>query len=408
MWLVVIASEPDADHLIASVSRSAERGQEILICIIGPSSETLRNRLDLVKNYRNVKVIHLTRYRTRHTTLGRLLRVQHRLTKLRTFLTKYHVEIVLQEWGDGVAFTSGGIVQRLRKRYFAAFPLQIQMAAHSLAIPVVALPHGHAMKMTSIGSLHAFEVARQNSGKLPFKSRESFSAYVVAHQSDKDFLIQRSDMSGKNVEVWGSARFSPQWIEKLYESCKPFVGDSKGQLNVLFFLPKWNNFIDRAKTLDLLTALGRLNHVELWIREHPRKNESSLSDDEWFRLCILPAVRRVDSTVDSVRLIKGCHLLIEIESSIAIDAVMLGKPVIMPRYLQDQSVISRLDSSESILRTGNCEETVRAVTPDLKLPTYSQTFLENVAAQRSSDTTEFYDRRLISLARKTTDKNLMA
>lgn len=122
----------------------------------------------------------------------------------------------------------------------------------------------------------------------------------------------------------------------------------------------------------------------------------------------LPAVRRVDSTVDSVRLIKGCHLLIEIESSIAIDAVMLGKPVIMPRYLQDQSVISRLDSSESILRTVNFEETIRAVTPDLKLPTYSQTFLENVAAQRSSDTTEFYDRRLISLARKTTDKNLMA
>lgn len=87
---------------------------------------------------------------------------------------------------------------------------------------------------------------------------------------------------------------------------------------------------------------------------------------------------------------------------------MLGKPVIMPRYLQDQSVISRLDSSESILRTVNFEETVRAVTPDLKLPTYSQTFLENVAAQRSSDTTEFYDRRLISLARKTIDKNLMA
>jgi len=394
MWLVVIGSEPDADHLIASISRSAERGREILLCVVSPNTETVTNRIDHLRIYRNVKIIVSTKYRTRRDTLGKLLRVRHRHTKLKRFLRKHGVKLVLQEWGDGIAFNQEGMVQWVRMRYFADFPIQLQLAARALAIPIVALPHGHAMKVNSIGSRHAREVANQHGGKLPFKNRESFNAYVVAHQSDREFLVQHSDMSGKNIEVWGSARFSPQWVKKLYSSCTPFGSESNGQLKVLFFLPKWNNFIDRSKTLELLGALGGLTDVEIWIREHPRRSEASLRDDEWSRLSALPAIRKVPFFVDPVRLVKGCHLLIEIESSIAIDAVLLGKPVIMPRYLQDPSVISRLDGTNCVLRTSSCEETVNAVVSELKLPPYNQHFLEYVAAQYVSDTPSFYDEKL--------------
>lgn len=394
-WLVVVQSEPDTDHLLAGISRSASRGQAIAVIVTGYCTPSMQFRINRITSGSNVQVLEAPEFRTRRDLLGKLLRFRHRRQRLVHLLQKFQVSLVIQEWGDGTAGLTRETTVTIRSRFFSDFPRQLQLAAKDLRIPVVALPHGHSLKDGSIGSQHARDVAEGNGGKLPFSNRDSFAAYVVAHESERQFLVQCSDMHGANIQVWGSARFSPAWVKLLYSSCTPFDGGASDfRKRVLFFIPKWNNLIHRQETLEMLQSLGMHSELDLWIRSHPRRSEASLSEKEWKSICSLPAVREIPHYIDTVALIKGCDVLVEIESSIAIDAVIQGKPVVMPRYLQDQSVVLRIDSSDCVLRTYSLDETVRAVLEGHLPSPCNQYFLENVAAQRFEDTSRIYDQNL--------------
>jgi hypothetical protein len=155
--------------------------------------------------------------------------------------------------------------------------------------------------------------------------------------------------------------------------------------------------IDRAGTLRLLSALSQVSEIALWVREHPRKSESQLSDDERQQLSRMPSVRLIESSVDSARLILGCDVLVEVESSIVIDAVLLGKRVVMPRYLQDASVVSRLDRTRAVVRTQDLESTLAAVRSNDLPPVPDEEFLVGVAAQVHADTLAFYDTALCAV-----------
>lgn len=396
-WLVVLRGDPDTDHIVAGVSHAASQGQLMTLFVVGKPTAQMLTRISMLTRFENVSVEVNLRMGTRHSAVGKLARIRYRRSVLDGYLKRNRIKLIVHEWWDGIAGMDPDKYMRLRARWFTDFPLQLQFAAQVLRIPVVALPHGHAMKELSIGSAHARHVAERHNGRLPFGNRDSFSAYVVAHRTDREFLTQRTELSGKNVAVWGSARFSPQWVASLYETVVPFRTDSSAR-KVLFFLPKWQNMIDRTATLSLLAALGATPGLELWIREHPRKNESSLSHEEKHRLMGTTYVKFIEPTIDSASLIIGCDVLIEIESSIAIDAVLLGKRVVMPRYLQDSSVTSRLDHTNSVVRTYDLESTTAAVmSNDPVLKTDSE-FLVDVAAQQNIDTLAFYDSSLRAIA----------
>lgn len=396
-WLVVLRGDPDTDHIVAGVSHAASRGQLMTLLIVGKPTPQMLSRISMLTRSGNVSVEVMLHLGTRHSAVGKLSRIRHRRSFVDHFLKRNRISLIIHEWWDGIAGVELKKNMRLRTRWFADFPLQLQFSAQSLRIPVVALPHGHAMKEMSIGSAHARGVAERNDGRLPFGNRDSFAAYVVAHRTDREFLENCTTMSANNVSVWGSARFSTQWVASLYRIITPFSTDSSAR-KVLFFLPKWQNMIDRTATLNLLSTLGSAGGVELWIREHPRKNESSLSHDERNLLARATSARLIESNVDSASLILGCDVLIEIESSIAIDAVLLGKRVVMPRYLQDSSVISRFDRTNSVVRTHDLESTIAAVRSEDPVPDADEDFLVGVAAQLHADTPAFYDSALRAIA----------
>jgi hypothetical protein len=392
-WLVVLRGDPDTDHIVAGVSHAASRGQLMTLLVVTKPTEQMLARIRMLSAHSNVAVEFDSRLGTRYGTLGKIGRIRHRRSVVKQSLERNRISLVIHEWWDGIAGADRKMSLRLRAHWFADFPTQLQFAAQALQIPVVALPHGHAMKELSIGSTHARKVAELNAGRLPFGNRESFAAYVVAHPTDCEFLAQRTEMSAKNIAVWGSARFSSAWVSSLYATVVPFRTESNAR-KVLFFLPKWHNMIDRVATLDLLSALGKTEGIELWIREHSRKNESGLNHDERQRLAAASNAILVKSDIDSASLISGCDVMVEIESSIAIDAVFLGKRVVMPRYLQDSTVASRLDRTSAVIRTHDMVSTIAATTELSLAPAVDNEFLLGVAAQLHTDTLAFYDQEL--------------
>lgn len=395
-WLVVVQSEPDTDHLLAAVYRSAERGQQIEVWVTSYPTSQMWHRLRLIEPFKNVKIRLRPIPRSSDGIVNRILRLRHCRPILVRSLERGKFTLIIHEWWDGIDEPKPPLFKRIQNYFFRQFSLQIQLAALKLRIPVVALPHGHSLKDASIASKQAQLIAIEGGGRLPFQNRDSFAAYVVAHESDRKFLTEKTTMSGHNIRVWGSARFSPRWVKLLYAtSGKPMSPRTKkSSLKILFFLPKWNNSIHRQETINLLSALSSIANIELWIREHPRQGESCLTSVERCELIGHKSVVFIKREIDTIDLIRECDVMIEIESSIAIDAVLMGKRLIMPRYLQEGGVHSRFDQSLCITITKSCHETIQLVTKSGRVVEPDSHFLAEIAAQLSENQLELYDERL--------------
>jgi hypothetical protein len=130
---------------------------------------------------------------------------------------------------------------------------------------------------------------------------------------------------------------------------------------VLFFVPKWQNLIDRQATIQLISTLGSHPQLQLVVRGHLRASDAALSDTEAaaFRQA---SVVMMSEGVSSPSLIDACDVVVDVDSSIAFDAVLRGKPYVRPRYLQDESVRTIWDELGGAHQTDSCEATVALLT----------------------------------------------
>jgi len=136
---------------------------------------------------------------------------------------------------------------------------------------------------------------------------------------------------------------------------------------VLFFVPKWQNLVDRAATMQLIAGLGADNRLQLVVRGHLRAEAAALAPDERAVLERGNVVLITDD-VSSASLIKACDVVVDIDSSIAFDAVLLGKPYVRPRYLQDSSVKTIWDELGGAHQTASLDDTIQLLTSDTLLP----------------------------------------
>jgi hypothetical protein len=268
------------------------------------------------------------------------------------------------EWKEGIASRQPSLLKATVRRWSADFFLQLQFSARDLGVPTVALPHGHSTKTTIILSEHVRSEMEKHSGKLPFADRDSHTAYVFASDYHRDAILTNSSMSGVNARVWGSARFNDAWVKRLYEVVPnvslPPLGDSQRR-RVLFFVPKWQNLIDRPATIQLISTLGSHPQLQLVVRGHLRASDAALTDTEAAALRQASVVMMSDG-VASPSLIDACDVVVDVDSSIAFDAVLRGKPYVRPRYLQDASVRTIWDELGGAHQTDSCEATVALLT----------------------------------------------
>jgi len=295
----------------------------------------------------------------------KLLRLQWIGWRTASFFSRHNVRLVVFEWREGQSVLPRTALRRFMVKLFSDLPTRFKEFADVSLIPTVAVPHGHTALTSLVRTRHVVEVLERNDGKLPFADRDSFTRYVFASAYHREKMVQSSTMSGENVRVWGSARYNRKWVELLYTNTatSSLIGhNSHGKRRILFFLPKWFNLVDRAGTIDLLNEITKLSSIEMTIRAHARSGDSGLSDNEMSHLLGNGTVTFASTSIPSPSLIKECDVLVDVDSSIAFDAVLLNKPYVRPRYLQDASVRTIWDELGGAHQTDSCEATVALLT----------------------------------------------
>jgi hypothetical protein len=290
----------------------------------------------------------------------------------------------------------------MKRTLFADFISQAQYAARNLGIPTVALPHGHSVKTNLVLSPHVRATLDAHGGKLPFANRDSFAAYVFCSGYHRDVIVANSTMSGHNAVVWGSARFSETWIAELTKLTAGSVNVARrpNTRRVLVFVPKWHNLVDRAATMELLTAMSRESSLHVLVKAHPRADHTSLTAQERSTLTAGGSLEFIEGPAESAALLGVCDVLVDVDSSIALDAVMRGIPYVRPRWLQDASVATIWDTCAVAHQPTTLNEAMQLLTgAQIAAGTPDDTFVNDVIGGRGSVPLDRYVAELAQIAR---------
>jgi hypothetical protein len=90
--------------------------------------------------------------------------------------------------------------------------------------------------------------------------------------------------------------------------------------------------------MELLTAMSCESSLHVLVKAHPRADHTSLTAQERSALTAGGSLEFVEGPAESAALLSECDVLVDVDSSIALDAVIRGIPYVRPTWLQDQSV----------------------------------------------------------------------
>ena len=368
--LFALAGKADADNIAPAIWSIAREGHAVAIQVVDADVFSDLQSAWWLPQCPNID-IELIKSSTSTRVLRRLYQLRWNRWFMRRMLRQLEIRLVVMEWKEGVAHRSPKRWQRITQWFATDFFLQLQLAAQQMNISTVALPHGHSTKTTIIRSQHVQAVMDGNSGRLPFADRDSHAAYVFASTYHRDVIVGHSTMSGKNTQVWGSARFNDEWVPQLYGATtaaqlSPLRPEQLRR--VLLFIPKWHNLVDKEQTLQLIVELGACNSLQLVVRGHLRASDTTLTEQEVASLKNTGNIVLLGDNTSSPSLIKACDVLVDIDSSIAFDAVLLGKPYVRPRYLQDASVGTIWDTLGGAHQTDSLIDTIALLTDETLSP----------------------------------------
>jgi len=367
-FVFVLRGAADVDQMAPVIWECLKNEVDVLALIAGEYPIASDYRLSFLSTFKGFRVKAMSQLNADAATNRslRLLRPLWNFYGVRRMLQREAASLCVFEWGDGIWPNPklASPIAFLKRRFFAEFVLQAQYACASLGIPTVSLPHGHSTKLTLIRSASVKIVLDANSQKLPFANRSSFAKYVFAARYHRDVIVENSDISPTNVEVWGSARFSPEWTKILYEISPPAAlpkRTSQQTCAVLFFVPKWRNLIDRPQTIKLFIALAAEPTIQLVIKGHIRGSDSQLTETEIAAILAGGSAVFADPDSPSTSLIAAVDVLVDADSSIAFDAINLGKLYIRPRYLQQDSVQTVFDKYGAALQADSQSQVISAL-----------------------------------------------
>lgn len=400
-WVFIVRGAPDIDNMVPVAWAAAKQGHRVVVIVASHHEPTRDPRFALLAGIPTVEVVHLPKTDV-VSGPNRIRRVQWSRPRVRRLLGRLKAGVVCVEWREGIAGESSSWAAELKRRFLADFISQVLHAARELGVPTVALPHGHSVKTSLVLSPHVRATLDSHSGRLPFADRDSFTAYVFCSAYHRDVIISNSTMSGRNAVVWGSARFSETWITELTKltagSVK--VAPRPNTRRVLFFVPKWHNLVDRSATMELLTAMSREPSLHVLVKAHPRADHTSLTVQERSTLAAGGSVEFIEGPAESAALLGECDVLVDVDSSIALDAVMRGIPYVRPRWLQDPSVTTIWDPGTVAHQPATLHEAMELLTgPRIVAGIPDDSFINDVIGGRGSAPLDRYVTELARIAR---------
>jgi len=396
----VVRGAPDVDNILPVAWAVARSGDPVVV-IVASRYDTGRDPRFAALGESGIATI--VRLPAADVSGGkaRLRRLVWSRWRVRRLLRRHDAGVVCTEWREGIAGDAFTGMAAMRQFLFADFMPQVQHAARDLGIPTVALPHGHSVKTSLVLSPHVRATLDAHGGKLPFADRDSFRAYVFCSTYHRDVIVCNSTMSGTNTVVWGSARFSETWIAELRRLTEGSVHVARrpNTRRVLFFVPKWHNLVDRAATIELLTAMSREPSLHVLLKAHPRADHTSLTAQERSMLTAGGSLEFIEGPAESSALLGECDVLVDVDSSIALEAVMRGIPYVRPRWLQDPSVTTIWDSGTVAHQPATLYEAMELLTgPRIVVGIPDDTFINDVIGGRGSAPLDRYVTELARIA----------
>jgi hypothetical protein len=239
-------------------------------------------------------------------------------------LKRNSIRIVASEWSGAFG------------REMAEYVLR---PANRMRLRCVSLPHGYIIWRNN--EINKLEISLwEAEGKRPdFSERNIFSAYVVQNDDASRYYLARG-ISREKIRILGSARFCREWFSINYKLMETdhLVQKKKAGLVVLFFVPDWEYNVDRQACLILIKNIAEKKDVSLLIKANTR-GTGSFSKKELAEIQDNVNVTFPSMDQHSTALIKSADVVINFASSIGLEAILQGKPVCNPLYLNGNKTI---------------------------------------------------------------------
>ena len=267
-------------------------------------------------------------------------------------------------------------------------------AARELRVPTVGLPHG-----VSITTAEFRTTASVRAGRLPDYSEVlPFDWFVVAHHDHADYFA-RGGMPRRRMAVLGSARFCDEWVRKGIEIAPRFERPASrpGALKVVYIDMK-SFSSKRAVVAETLGRLARLDFIDLVVKPHTRKAVTDFPVHDRIH---------VEADAPSVSVLAWADVVIGTVSSVLIEPLCQGKPLLYPSY--QCGISSHLEEMHACWRVDSDAELETALRRLHAMPGSAPTSEDNIArclhrlvyADRSDhDVLRRYDEHILSWCRE--------
>ena len=225
-------------------------------------------------------------------------------------------------------------------------------------IPTICLPHGYTT-YTNMDLNEHIEEIKYKTGNWPDHSdRNKFDSYVVQTNRHKELNLNWG-LNKKTINIIGSARYCKEWSEFNLSLLKKFTVKkcSRNKLKVLFFLPHWIYKTNYLESIKVIKKIANNSNIFLVIKAHTRGTGSIFRED----YISLEKSKNViiNSSFDSPSLVRWSDVVINIASSIALEALIQKRPIIYPFYLHRNKTI--YDNPELVNLASGCEEVLSLI-----------------------------------------------
>ena len=210
--------------------------------------------------------------------------------------------------------------------------LQVLSAARQLGVPVIAVPHAIPLQANDL--ITSRQAKRGAPGSYEFNSR-FFDLIIAPHEQFAKRLI-RGAIPHTKTRVAGSARFCDEWksiLRTIGPHRQPVDQDRRvrSTLNVVFFDHDRKYRIDPKIVESAVDRVSRVASVNLVVV--PGVGSHQLSPEKSRH------AYAIGQSTDALALIEWSDVVMTTTSSIVIDAILLDKIFIYPKYFHLNEMI---------------------------------------------------------------------
>ena len=264
-------------------------------------------------------------YRNPHSFLGKIYRkFFFNISDQMNFLRIRNINACIFEWSTPYARGD-----KIEKYFFAA---------KALGITTFALPHGCNIFVNS-DVTEGYRKKLQKGHQIDQKDTSHFDYYVFQNPTRRDGWIKWGFIPEK-TQVWGSLRFIPEWSEINKNICGDYIKDDCGEkLKIVFMQFQKEYNLKNTEIFNFLSNLTHLDGLSIVVKDATREGKSFYDSNKSREILGPSFADWVGNEIHSPALIDWSDLVIVIGGSIGIEALIQGKKVIYPSFLNTNETL---------------------------------------------------------------------